>query len=108
MEKLPTFQYEIAFPDFDPSDAIRADIEKYLVKLEEMHKNIISCHIAVRAPHKHQRNHIYHVNIQLQIPGEDIVINKEPEKNYAHTDMHVAIRDAFSALKNSLQKKVKA
>lgn len=107
MTGLPSFNYEITFPDFDPSDAIRADIEKYLVKIEKLYDKIIFCHVSVRAPHRHQRKHIYHINIQLEIPGEDIIINKEPEKDYSHTDIHLAIRDAFNSLKRSLRKRVK-
>lgn len=107
MTGLPSFKYEITFPDFEPSEAIKTDIEKYLKKVEQFYDKVIFCHVWVRAPHRHQRKHIYHINIQLDIPGEDIIINNEPEKDYSHIDIHVAIRDAFGALRKILMKKIK-
>ena len=107
MTKKPRFHYEISFPEFEPSDAIRADIETQLEKLEHLYDRIISCHISVRAPHLHKRKHIYHINLHLEIPGEDIIVNNEPEKNITHSDMHIAIRDAFNALQRQLRKRIK-
>ena len=102
MNEKPNFHYEITYPDFNPSPAINTDIEKYLKKIDSLFDRIISCHVAVRAPHKHSRKHIYHINISLEIPGDNIVVYHEPQKNQAHTDIHVAIRDAFRALKKQL------
>ncbi|OFZ19502.1 MAG: hypothetical protein A2Z20_02945 [Bdellovibrionales bacterium RBG_16_40_8] len=107
MNQDVSFPYDISFPDFKPSEAVSVDVEKYLKKLERLYDRIVSCHVAVRAPHKHHKNHIYHVHIRLKIPGEDIVVNREPEKNYSHADMHVAIRDAFNALHKQLRERVK-
>ncbi len=106
--KRPSFHYEIVFPDFEPSDAIRADIEKYLSKLEELFNRIISCRVSVRAPHRHQRKHNYHVHIHLEIPGEDLIVNNDSERNLAPSNMHVAIRNAFRALHRQLRRRVKS
>lgn len=108
MNEKPSFHYVISFPDFEPSDAVRADIEKYLAKLEQVFSRIISCNVFVRAPHMSKRKHIYHINLHLEIPGEDIIVNHEPEKNMAHMDIHVAIRDAFNSLHRQLRKRVKS
>ena len=107
MNKTPKFHYEITFPDFDSSETIRAYVKKYLAKLERTFARIISCHVAIRAPHMHRRRHIYHINIHLEIPGEDIVINNQPGKNMAHSDVRIAIRDAFRAAHRQLRKRVK-
>ncbi|RME15254.1 MAG: 30S ribosomal protein S30, partial [Bdellovibrio sp.] len=54
--------------------------------------------------HHHHQGRVYHVEIKLKVPNKEIVVSKEPEKNEAHTDVYVAIRDAFNALKRQLEK----
>jgi len=104
--KPPKFHYEITFPDFEPSQAIRSEIEGYLARLEKIFDRIITCHVAIRAPHLHQKKHIYYLSLHLEIPGEDIIITHEPGKNIAHANIHVAIRDAFNALHRKLRKQI--
>lgn len=106
MNNKPTFHYEIAFPDFKPSDAVRTDIENHLAKLEHFFDRIISCHVAVRIPNMHTKKHLYQIRIHLEIPGDDIIVDHDPGLNMNHSDIHVAIRDAFKALNKSLRKKV--
>ena len=43
------------------------------------------------------------VRIDLTVPGEEIVIGREPGHDHAHEDVYVAIRDAFDAAKRQLQ-----
>lgn len=107
MNNVPSFRYQIDFADFQPSDTVKTDIENNMAKLERLFGRIIFCHVSVRAPHLHKRKHIYHINIQLKIPGADLSVNHEPAKNMAHSDIHLAIRDAFKALHRQLEKKVK-
>lgn len=108
MNEKPSFHYEISFPDFEPSEAVRTDVERYLAKVENLYDRVVSCHVSIRAPHQRQRVHIYHVTIVLEIPGEDVVVSHEPEKDMSHADIHVAIRDAFNALTRQLRKRVKS
>lgn len=103
----PLFHYEISFPDFSPSEAVKSDIEHYLLKLERIYSRITSCHIIVRAPVKRRRSHVYHIHIHLTIPGEDLIVSHEPEKDQAHADIHVAIRDAFEALHRQLKERIR-
>ena len=50
---------------------------------------------------------VTHVNIRLSVPGEDIVINREPEKNPDHRDLFIAVRDAFDAAERQLEDRVR-
>lgn len=106
MSELPYFNYEIDFPDFPTSEAVRADILKRLVKLEKLFDKIITCRVAVRSLHEHSHKHFYHIIIDLKIPTTEIVVNNEPEKNMSHTDVYIAIRDSFNSLERRLKKTV--
>lgn len=101
------FQYEIKFPDFEASDFVYNAIVDRIEKLEKFYDRIIRCEVFVRAPHKHSKTRIYHIQIRLTLPGKEIIVNREREKDLAHQDIYVAIRDAFNALTRQLESYVR-
>jgi cold shock CspA family protein len=46
---------------------------------------------------------LYHVRIDLTVPGAELVASREPHDNHAHEDVYVAIRDAFDAMRRQLE-----
>lgn len=99
---------KIQFRDMRPSAAISAVLEESVRDLETYDPSIMSCDVVVSKPHrKHTKGGIYHVVVRFHVAGEQIVINREPEKNHAHEDVYVAIRDAFSAARRRLQDHLK-
>lgn len=92
------FPYDISFVDSDPSDAVRFLVEQHLAKLNRLSDRITDCKVAVRIPHKHSLNRIFHVIIALDMPGKRIVVNREPDPNGAHTEIQAAVSDAFHRL----------
>ena len=99
----PMFYYEIDYPDSEPSPATTARIEGYLKKIDVLYDRITSCHVAVRIPHKHQKKHFFHVHIRLEIPGKNIIVDREPEVNVKHTNINIAVHDAFRKLTRKLE-----
>jgi ribosomal subunit interface protein len=88
----------------DRSDAVASAVEDRVAKLERYSQEVMHCKVTVEAPHKHHaKGNIYHVSIDLHVPGSEIVVNRDPSKNHAHEDVYVAIRDAFSAAARQLQ-----
>lgn len=101
-------QPQITFRDFPPSDAVRAAIATRVEKLGRLHDNIVKCEVIVAAPHRHSHaDRIYHIQIRLGIGGPDIYIDREPENDESHTDIYVAIRDAFDAAEKVLRNRVR-
>lgn len=97
--------FEITFEGMDPSDAVRARIEKEIGRLERFHDRITSCRVAVKAPGKHKRHGgLFEVRIYLVIPGGgEVSVRRNPASDHAHEDIYVAIRDAFAAARRQLQ-----
>ena len=94
----------IAFRDFEPTESVRSAVVDHVEKLESYVDRISSCRVTLSAPHRHQhKGRIYHVSIQLHLPGKDIVVDREAEKNSDHEDIYVAIRDAFRAVERKLE-----
>ncbi len=102
----PRFHYEIAFADQAPVESVRQEVLKGMVKLQRVFNRIISCHVTLRTPHRHQTQPLHEAHIYLEIPGEDLVINNGSSRRLSHQDPHLAVRQAFRALHRQLRKQV--
>ena len=100
--------FQIAFRNSPGQPNVSAHIEERIQGLEQYYDRIDFCRVTVSAPHHPNRpGTTFHVNILLSIPGEDIVINREPEKNPEHKDIALAVRDAFDAAERHLEDRVR-
>jgi ribosomal subunit interface protein len=96
-------QLKIAFHGVDPSEFIESRIRERAAKLERHFDRILGCRVVVDAPHKHhKKGQHYHVRIDLSVPGNEIVVNRDPRAHTDHEDVYVAIRDAFDAAGRAL------
>ena len=99
---------QLQFRNMDHSPAIEAAVRKHVDKLKFLNGDIISCRVAIEAPHKHQyKGKLYHVVVDVRVPGKEIVVSRAPEDQQAHEDVYVAIRDAFDAARRQVQDYVK-
>ena len=95
---------QITFRGIPQSDSIKAAIEEKAKKLDQFYEKIMACRVMVEAPHSHhQHGRLYHIRIDITVPGGELVANRSPDKHQAHEDIYVAIRDAFDAAKRQLQ-----
>lgn len=103
--KLPL---EVTFRHMEPSDAMDANIREHVERLEKFVDNIMSCHVIVEAPHQHHRHgQMYKISIQITLPKHKINVSRGRDLHHAHEDPYVAIRDAFNAARQQLQKIVR-
>ncbi len=95
---------QISFQDIEPSEFIETRIREKVAKLERYYDRIVSVRVVVAAPHR-SSNHgnVYNVRLDITIPGKEIVVNRQPEKNQAYEDVYVVIRDAFDAAERQLK-----
>lgn len=109
---------QITFRHMEVSPAVEARIHEEVAALEHFFNRINSCRVVVEAPHRH---HQFHINIDLRVPGSEIVVNHEPslhgslargetdewekhlETQPDHKDIYVSIRDAFAAARRQLE-----
>ncbi len=95
---------QVTYRDVTVSEDLDAYIRQRAAKLDEICETIISCRVVLEEPHKHQQTgRLYHVTIDLNIPGDTIVVNREPDLHQAHQDKHVVVRDAFDAAQRQLR-----
>ncbi len=100
--------FQITFLDFPESDAVWIAIQKKIEKLEHFFSGIIRCEVVISCPHRHRHaDRLYHVQIHISMPGEDVIISHDHEKDESHRDIHIAIRDSFRAAERQLQDRVR-
>lgn len=95
---------QITFRNMAKSDAIEAQIRKRAEDLDRFSDRIMGCRVVVESAHRHQhKGRIYHVRVDLTVRGGEIVVTRDPPKHHAHEEIHVAIRDAFDAVRRQLE-----
>lgn len=98
---------QITFRGMGPSEAIEARIRERAEELERFYDRITSCRVVESGHRHHHKGRIYHVRIDLSVPGAEIVVDRDPAEHHAHEDCHVAIRDAFDAVRRQLEDNVR-
>lgn len=97
---------EIVFEGgLEPSEALKARIEREAAKLGRFTDRIASCRVAVIGKSGRRRHgDLYQVRVQITGPGEpDVFVDRNPSDDHAHEDAYVAVRDAFDAARRRLQ-----
>jgi cold shock CspA family protein len=75
-----------------------------VAELEEFCGQIGRCRVVVAVPHRHhERGNHYHVRIDLTVPGEEIVVHREPDERTKSKSFDVAVSDAFAAADRVLE-----
>ena len=60
---------QLTFEGTEPSEAVRALIDREVAQLEKHNHHIIGCRVAVIAPsHKHRHGSAFEVHIWLTVP----------------------------------------
>ena len=89
---------EITFQHCAPSEQIRSEIARQVMRLEEFSARITSCKIVISGPQtRHRQGDLFQVDLRIAMPGHEVIVDKThgdaPEREHAL----VAIREAFDA-----------
>jgi len=95
---------EITFRNLKSSESMEAMVRSKAEELDKIYDRIMRCSVVVEAHHKHHhKGNLFHVRIDLTVPGSELVVNRDPDEHHAHEDVYVAIRDAFNAAYRQLE-----
>lgn len=89
---------EIAFHNLQPSPSLEEDIRNRFEKLERLYSRITTARVAVEAPNRqHQSGNRFEVHIRMHVPGEELVVKREPA-----SDARIAVKEAFDLAERRL------
>ena len=90
---------QISYRNMESSAAIDAVVREKAAKLEQFHSRIMSCHVAIEQPGRHQhQGKQFVVRLDIGVAGSEIAVNRDH-----HEDAMVAVRDAFDAARRKLE-----
>ena len=94
---------QVTLRGVEPSPALERAIARKLRWLERFYPRITGCRVTLDAPHRHRRQgRLYHVRIDLTVPGDELVVARNPSLHAAHEEALVAVADAFDAARREL------
>lgn len=95
---------QITFRHMAPSPAVEAHIRERADALDRFFGRIMACRVVVEASaRRQQKGKLYHLRVDLTVPGREIVVKRDPSEHHAHEDILVAVRDAFDAARRQLE-----
>ena len=109
---------QITYRNMQPSPAVTERIRTEADKLDRFFSRITSCRVMVEAPHRHHKwGELFHIRIELGVPGTELVIAHEPgphgaadsakwtkrlESSPRHKDIYATIHDTFKDARRRL------
>lgn len=95
---------QITFRKMSPSPAVEAHIRERADALNRFFPRIVACRVVVEASTRRPRKgRLYHLRVDLTVPGREIVVQRDPPADHAHENILVALRDAFDAARRQLE-----
>lgn len=94
---------QITFRNMPRSEAVERAIRDRAERLDRFCSRVMGCRVVVETRHRHHQGNLYHVRIDLTLPGREIVAGREPALHRAYEDIFVAVRDAFDAVGRRLE-----
>ena len=97
-------QFSVVFNQAEPSEAVRQRAEYMMSKLARVSGHIMRCVMTIEGRHRHHhQGNLFHISIRIRLPFRDVVVTRDPERDHAHEDIYVAMRDAVDTAKRQLQ-----
>ena len=88
------------------SAALDARIREKALELEQFYPRLIGLDVTIERPGHHHRQgkgaH-YRIRIEASVPGEQLVVSRDPEAHQAAEDPYLAVQEAFQTMRRQLQ-----
>src|SRR5579871_4029251 len=95
---------QVTFRHMEHSEAIEALIRRKVARLVAFPNNIMGCRVVVEPDGKHHEyGNLYQVRIDITVPGEEIVVVRQPCQHTECRDISVALHDAFDSARRKLE-----
>lgn len=99
--------FHITFLRMENSEFVTAKAKEHAEKLMRIAPEMVACRVVIEAPTAHHHHgQPFHVRLQLEVPGKDIVVDRGTgHAPAAHEDVYVALHDAFDVARRRLEER---
>jgi ribosome-associated translation inhibitor RaiA len=90
----------ISLHGLEPSDALSDLIREHVAMLEAHFPRLVGCRVSVEEPnhhHLHGKGKHFRVCVQMSVPGDTLVADREAPEIVSHEDLYRAVRETFAA-----------
>ncbi len=96
---------DVTFRGMETSEFVTARAREHAQQLMEFASEIVGCRVVIEAPTAHHHHgQPFHVRVQLMVPGNDIIVDRDPGRGVqAHDDVYVALADAFQVARRRIE-----
>jgi cold shock CspA family protein/ribosome-associated translation inhibitor RaiA len=98
----------ITFRHMQASPEVRQDIETRIADLEKFHHHVVSCNVVVTGPsNRHEHGQEFHVQLTVQVPGEDIAVSDSLGQSEATQDLNLLLHSVFEVADRKLREQAR-
>ena len=94
---------EISFHNMDHSDAMEAQVQDRVMRLEKHTDSIVACRVVFELAHRQPHRSPVSISIKLHMPGKDIVVKREQKLHESKGDAYQMIGAAFDVTERQLE-----
>jgi cold shock CspA family protein len=95
---------QIAFHNVPHNAEIESAIRANAEWLDKYYERIMSCRVVVDRPHLHHKEgNLYQIRIDVTVPGDELVVTREPSQHTDYKNLGIMLRDAFDELRRQLE-----
>lgn len=99
---------QITFRGVPSTEPIESYVRRRADKLERFFDRITGCHVMIETPHRHKRHgHHHRVRIDLIVPGDELVVARDPAERKVNEDLYASIDAAFDDAQRLLEDHVR-
>lgn len=88
--------------DMAPSPMVDVVTRRWATRLHRSFDRIEACQVIVTQVDDAERGQGFHVRIRLSVPGDSVVVIREPPADHDPEDVYAAIREAFRTARRQL------
>ncbi len=95
---------QISYRHMEPPPGADEKIHDRVEALDRFFPRIMACRVVVeRTHHRHHKGNLFHLRIDLTVPGRELAVTRDPPAHKGHEDLESAIRDAFDEVRRQLE-----
>lgn len=100
---------EIDFQGMDPTQEVRAAVDRQVAQLEERFGRITDARVVLKAPSgRHRTGGLYEISVHISLPdGREVNVGRVRQNDERFSDLNFALNDTFKRARRQLQDKVR-
>jgi putative sigma-54 modulation protein len=87
----------------DAVEAAKVEVHAWFAKLAPLTPGLTASHVVIAVTDERREGRLYHVNMELFLPGGTLLVEHGHPRNGPHEDIYVAIRNAFRAARQQIE-----